>query len=533
MKKRQFISGGLGLGALTLAGSGLLLPLGVRNSGAVWRSNSVAKREMPIPKLLESTNDTPLELTMGMGDWEMLPGIKTTTSGFNGPYLGPTVRVRNGQDVPVIYRNTLSESVAVHGHGLHVPGEVDGGPQREIEPGGSWSLELPVRQQACTSWYHPHTHGKTGPQTYKGLAGFIIIDDENSDSLPLPKTYGVDDLPVVVQDRTLDSQGRLIYSVEDAEDGLMAETITVNGIANPVRAVPAGLVRLRLLNGSNARYYRFRFSDDRVFYKIATDGGFLEEPVPIREVVMLPGERNEIVVDFSDGNPAMLVSGPGLIGAANTERRDRDNRERRDRDSRERRDEDSRERRNGDGRRNDWEPGGMNDTFDILEFNVDPRLPAFRGPLPRSLNTISRPTVRSDWPVRRFELFMDDDDRRRRLLFGRREVGEMSMGINGRPMDMQVINERVRRNQWERWEVRSYDGSHPFHVHGCSFLVLSQEGIPVTDADAGWKDTVRVDDRAEFIVRFDHEATDKYPYMYHCHILEHEDQGMMGQFTVT
>jgi blue copper oxidase len=481
---------------------------------------------MPIPQLLESTNDSPLELTMGAGEWEILPGIRTPTTGFNGPYLGPTVRVRNGQDVSVVYRNTLMESVAVHGHGLHVPGELDGGPQREIEPDGSWSLELPIRQQACTSWYHPHTHGKTGSQTYQGLAGFIIIDDENSDSLPLPKTYGVDDLPVVVQDRTLDSRGRLVYSVDDIEDGFMAETITVNGITNPVRAVPAGPVRLRLLNGSNARYYRFRFSDDRMFYKIATDGGFLEEPVPIREVVMLPGERNEIVVDFSDGSPATLVSGLGPIGAVNTERRDRDDRERRDGDSRERRDGDNRRRRNN------WEPGGLNDTFEILEFTVDPRLPAFRGPLPRRLNTISRPTVRNDWPVRRFELFMDGD-RRRRSLFRQREDGKMSMGINGRPMDMRVINERVRRNQWERWVVRSYDGSHPFHVHGCSLLLLSQGGIPVSDENAGWKDTVRVDERAEFIVRFEHQATDEYPYMYHCHILEHEDRGMMGQFTVT
>ena len=233
MNKRQFIKGGLGLGALTLAGSGLMVPLAGRNSRAVGRSLNSIRREMPIPQLLESTNDSPLELTMEAGEWEILPGIRTPTTGFNGPYLGPTVRVRNGQDASVVYRNTLTESVAVHGHGLHVPGEVDGGPQQEIEPGGSWSLELPIRQQACTSWYHPHTHGKTGSQTYQGLAGFIIIDDENSDSLPLPKTYGVDDQPVVVQDRTLDSRGRLVYSVDDAEDGFMAETITVNGITNP------------------------------------------------------------------------------------------------------------------------------------------------------------------------------------------------------------------------------------------------------------------------------------------------------------
>ena len=172
---------------------------------------------MPIPELMESEGDAPLELTMGAGKWEILPGVRTPTIGFNGPYLGPTVRLGDGQNVPIIYRNNLSEAVAVHGHGLHVPGELDGGPQREIEPGGSWLLELPVRQQACTSWYHPHTHGRTGPQVYQGLAAFIIIDDENSTSLPLPDTYGVDDLPLLVQDRTLDGQGRLVYSADDAE----------------------------------------------------------------------------------------------------------------------------------------------------------------------------------------------------------------------------------------------------------------------------------------------------------------------------
>lgn len=459
--------------------------------------------------LLESNADAPIELTMRAGEWEIVSGLPTPTIGFNGPFLGPTLRVRDGQDVAVVYRNTLSESVAIHGHGLHVPGELDGGPQREIEAQGSWALELPIRQQASTLWYHPHTHGKTGPQTYHGLAGIIIIDDDNSAALPLPSTYGVDDLPVVVQDRALDSRGRLIYSVEDAEDGFMADMITVNGIANPTRAVPAGLVRLRLLNGSNARYYRFRFSDNRTFHKIATDGGFLNEPVPIREVVMLPGERNEIVVDFSDGNPAMLVSGPSPGGASDTGesgRRDR-------------------------GRRRDWEPGGLTDSFEILQLTVDPELPAVRTSLPRQLNAIRRPTVRSDWPVRRFEMFMDEDDRRRGA--PRAPGSTMAMGINGRAMDMHVINERVRRHQWERWEIRSRDGSHPFHVHGCSFLILSQDGRPVSDENAGWKDTVRVDDQAEFIVRFDHKAADDHPYMYHCHILEHEDRGMMGQFTVT
>ena len=504
MNRRTAIRCGLGLGAAVVAESGRVTPL----AGAMRR---LSRRILPIPTLIEARDGEPLELTMGAGEWEIEPGVKTPTLGFNGPYLGPTIRVRSGQTASLTYKNTLSESVAVHGHGLHVPGELDGGPQREIGPGENWSLELPIRQQACTAWFHPHTHGKAGPQTYHGLAGLFVIDDEHSGSLPIPQTYGVDDLPVVVQDRTLDGRGRLAYTIEDPEDGFMGDRITVNGITDPIRAVPPGLVRLRLLNGSNARYYRFRFSDDRTFYKIATDGGFLEEPVPLRDLVMLPGERNEIVVDFSNGDDVMLVSGPALSGPTTGRRRDRRGRERRD----------------------DWEPGGLTDAFEILAFTVDPSLPAFREPLPRQLNTITRPTVRSDWPVRRFEMFMEDNDRRRRGSRGQRSNTPMPMGINGRTMDMRVINERVRRNQWERWEIRSFDGSHPFHVHGCSFLLLSQDGRPVSDEDAGWKDTVRVDDQAEFIVRFEHRATDDYPYMYHCHILEHEDQGMMGQFTVT
>ncbi len=510
MNRRHFLIGGLGATALATTGYRLTTLSGSPATASSLRTFTGTKREMPIPPLLESANGHPIELTMGQGEFKLLPGVKTPTMGFNGPYLGPTVRVRDGQNVPVIYRNNCTEAVAVHGHGLHVPGEVDGGPQREIEPGGSWSLELPIRQQASTSWYHPHTHHKTGPQTYSGLAGMFIIEDENSNTLPLPKTYGVDDIPVIVQDRTFDELGRLVYSIEDAEDGMLGDTITTNGITNATRSVPAGLVRLRLLNGANARYFRLHFSDNREFHKIATDGGFLEEPVPIRELLMSPGERNEVVVDFSNGNSAMLVSGPGALEVNDDQRRDQDERD----------------------RRRIREPGGLGDSFEVLQLTVNPDLPAVRGSLPRQLNSISRPTPQRSWPVRRFDLFMRDN-RRRGVLGAFQDNTGMSMGINRQMMDMHVINERVRLGQWERWIVNSFDGSHPFHVHGCSFLVVAQNGRPVATEDAGWKDTVRVDDSAEFIVRFDHKATDEFPYMYHCHILEHEDRGMMGQFTVT
>ena len=225
---------------------------------------------------------------------------------------------------------------------------------------------------------------------------------------------------------------------------------------------------------------------------------------------MAPGERNEVVVDFSNGNPAMLVSGPRAQTVNDDRRRDEDERD----------------------RRRNRESGGLGDMFEILQFAVDPDLPAVRESLPRQLNSINRPTVQRNWPVRRFDLFMRGD-RRRGVSGAFQSRAEMEMGINRQMTDMQVINERVRLGQWECWAINSFDGSHPFHAHGCSFLVLSQDERPVSAEDAGWKDTVRVDDSAEFIVRFNHKATDEFPYMYHCHILEHEDGGMMGQFTVT
>ncbi len=158
----------------------------------------VPKRPLPIPKLIDVDADRSVELVMRAGQTEILPGVRTNTIGFNGPYLGPTLRMCEGQDVALSWVNRLREAVAVHGHGLHVPGELAGGPQRSIEPGATWSPVLPIRQQAGKSWYHPHTHGQSGAQTYQGLAGMLLIEDDNSRELPLPKTYGVDDLPLIV-----------------------------------------------------------------------------------------------------------------------------------------------------------------------------------------------------------------------------------------------------------------------------------------------------------------------------------------------
>ena len=485
-----------------LAGSAAML--GASYIPDIWSKTTPIR--LPIPPLVDGSRGRPIDLQIRSGTWHFQPGIETPTLGFSQDYLGPTIRTRQHSELDLRYRNTLTESVAVHGHGLHVPGEVDGGPQLAIEPGAAWQPGLSIVQPAATCWYHSHTHGKTGEQTYRGLAGLIIIDDEMADSLPLPRRYGVDDLPVVIQDRTFDEQGRLVYSLHDAdEDGWLGDTIVINGAVAPVANVPAGKVRLRLLNGANARFYIVTFADNRTFHKIASDGGLLEAPVPLTKMEMSPGERCEIVVDMADGKPAGLLTlfedefdddEEGILGSLSSLL----------------------------GRSEGALPPPS------LTLIVDNALAANTAPLPEQMAAIVRPQPREIVRSRDFVLTMGNGD-------GGNAGGHaaMDMTINGAAMDMNVINERVERGVWERWRIRSDQGAHPFHVHGCSFLIEQMEGATAPPDQQGWKDVVVVDDDdwSEIVMRFDHPATEQYPYMYHCHILEHEDRGMMGQFTVS
>ncbi len=479
--------------------------LGASYVRPVW--SRATPPNLPIPALIDGTQGEPIDLQIRSGEWWFKPGVKTPTLGINQDYLGPTIRTRQNSELNLHYRNTLTEGVAIHGHGLHVPGDVDGGPQLEIAPGDQWQPSLSIVQPAATCWYHSHTHGKTGHQVYRGLAGMIIIDDEMTDEVDLPRRYGIDDLPVIIQDRTFDAGGRLVYSLNDAgEDGWLGETVVINGAIAPVVNVPAGKVRLRILNGANARFYIVAFADNRSFHKIARDGGLLTAPVPLTTMEMSPGERCEIIVDLSDGNSAELLTlfedefdddGEGIVSRL-------------------------------------LDLSGLTEKplpQPSLTLKVDSTLSAHTAPLPEKLATITRPQESEITRTRDFMLAMEDGG-------GHGAHGghaAMDMTINCAAMDMNVINEQVKRGVWERWRIRSDQGAHPFHVHGCSFLIEQMEGAVAPPDQRGWKDVVVLDDDdwSEIVVRFDHPATEQYPYMYHCHILEHEDRGMMGQFTVS
>ncbi|WP_082392718.1 multicopper oxidase family protein [Nocardia arizonensis] len=420
------------------------------------------------------------DLGMYSGRTEFTPGTRTETWGFNGTYLGPTLRARRGEQVRVEVRNELPETSSVHWHGMHLPAAMDGGPHQPIAAGARWTPHWTVDQPAATLWYHPHPHGATESHVRRGLAGLFVLDDEDTDALALPHDYGVDDLPVVVQDVTfrgdrLDDSHRIFRTT-----GFLGEQILVNGTLAPFREVGDELVRLRLLNASTARLYDFGFADDRGFDLIGTDSGLLHRPVRVTRVPLSPGERAEIVVRVRPGERAVLRSTAPRAGL------------------------------------DFWNArfSGGDDSFDILEL----RAAATLRPAPALPDVLARPsTPEGTNPARQRDFDLATD------------------GINGQPMDMGRIDFTVTRGTEEIWTVRNVDGApHNFHVHDVRFRVLSVNGAAPPPTLSGPKDTVYVapGTAVRLALRFDGPADPAAPYMYHCHLLWHEDRAMMGQFVV-
>src|SRR5258708_12407236 len=182
---------------------------------------------------------------------------------------------------------------------------------------------LRIEQPASTAWFHPHLHHDTARQIYMGLTGLIIVDDGSDTSLGLPRMYGIDDLPIIIQDRSFDTDGSLMYDrdpdPQTIQYGSRGSTIIVNGVVRPVAQVPSSLVRLRILNAANAQNFDLRFSDRREFHVIASDAGYLSAPVALKQLRISPAERFEILVDFGNRKPVMLETGPdtlmGIFGA--------------------------------------------------------------------------------------------------------------------------------------------------------------------------------------------------------------------------
>jgi FtsP/CotA-like multicopper oxidase with cupredoxin domain len=297
----------LGTGAaLSLGAGGLLVPAGPARSGeearkALEAGNALQLLPVDEGEMRDGVRLFSLDVQRGLTAF--YPGQFADTLGINRSYLGPTLRMRRGDAVRINVSNSLGEPTTLHWHGLHVPQEADGGPHSVIEDGAQWQASFSVRQAAGTFWYHSHMLHQTGEQVYQGLAGMLLVDDEESGVLDLPSEHGVDDIPLVVQDRLFDRDGNLRYmdNFESMMIGMFGDTMVVNGTVDPVFEARRQRLRFRILNASNARQLRLAFSDGRAFRVIAGDGGLLTAPVELTEMLLMPAERVEIVVDVSDG----------------------------------------------------------------------------------------------------------------------------------------------------------------------------------------------------------------------------------------
>ncbi len=434
------------------------------------------------------------DLTMQNGVTEFFEGYQTPTSGINGSYLGPTLKVRNGAAVRFNVTNNLGEPSTLHWHGLHLPARMDGGPHQVVRPGKTWASEFTVKQKAASLWYHPHLEGKTGEHVWRGMAGMVIVEDTESDALPLPNNYGINDVPLVLQDRTFTPDKRMDYelSMRSRMMGMVGNIPVVNGTYAPFFEATTTKVRLRILNGSNASTYNLALDSGANFVQVATDGGFLEAPVEVNLLQLAPAERAEIIVDLVAGENVTLLN--VAIGTSSS---------------------------GGMG------GGGSNNApaFPFLEIRPATSLTQSAA-LPARLTEMEWLNPEDAVKTRVFNLEMQ---------MGMGSGGGNPVSINGKVMDMARIDEVVNLGDTEIWELRNVSMMpHPFHMHDVQFQILDRNGRAPAATEHGRKDVVMVNtgETVRIIMRFEDYADANAPFMYHCHILEHEDAGMMGQFVV-
>jgi bilirubin oxidase len=460
-----------------------------------------AQNQLLIPPVIDNTN---INLTLQNSTYQFFAGHDTATMGVNGDILGPTLIMHKGTDVSINVTNNLGQPTTLHWHGMHISAQNDGGPHTVIAPNTTWNPQFTVMNNASTMWYHPHLDEFTDEHVSKGIAGMIIIKDDIESALDLPRTYGVDDFPLVVQTKDFDSNYQIIHHSNNDD------TVMVNATVDPMVDMPAQVVRLRLLNGTSQRVMRFGFNNNRNFYQIATDGGLREAPLLINRLQLSSGERSEILLDLSglEGQTIYLMSyasefGNGIYGGSSPGM-------------------------NPNMPLDNYNPNSLNGSnYNILQINVIAPTANPVTSIPTSLTTIT-PYLEAE------------ADQTRTFSLSSQQGGFQQLNgdfvINGVSMDMNTINVTIPLNNTEVWTISNNSPiSHPFHIHDIQFWILDINGSPPPATAQGWKDTFLIPSgggSVRVITKFEDFSDSTVPYMYHCHMLNHEDGGMMGQFVV-
>ncbi|ORF07112.1 multicopper oxidase [Snodgrassella alvi] len=495
---------------------------------SAYALNTLDLPVLAIPPLLDTGKDNRIQLTIQQGT-SRFGKYQTQTWGYNGALLGPAIRIYRGKPVQIKLQNQLTEATTVHWHGLEVPGEADGGPQACIPAGQARVIEFTSGQPAATCWFHPHQHGQTGRQVAMGLAGLLLLEDTVSTGLPIPKNWGLDDIPLIVQDKKFNTTGQIDYQLDvmSAAIGWFGDTLLCNGQIYPQHNAPRGWLRLRLLNGCNARTLNFACSDDRPLYVIASDGGFLPQPVTVSGLSVLPGERFEIMVDTSNGKAFDLLTLPVKQMGMNLPPFDQPC---------------PIVRVSVLSSRNDASlPDQLTSSLPVLpalsqlvhrhfQLSMDPELDSM------GMQALQQLAGKSAMPMEHMSMHQSHMEMMHNMHTDKNALDLMHANrINGLTFDMNKPAFAASKGKYECWEISGLGDMmlHPFHIHGTQFRILNENGQPPAAHRSGWKDTVRVEGGvSKVLVKFNHSAPASFPYMAHCHILEHEDTGMMLGFTV-
>ena len=427
-------------------------------------------------------------------------GTQTITASFNKNIWGPTLIFNKWDVVHMNVTNKLADTLTVHWHGMHLPAIMDGGPHQTIPPNTTWNPTWQVMNNAATYWYHPHLDMMSQKQITEGLGGFIIVRDSIESALTLPRTYGVDDIPLAITDRDFNTSHQFV-------EVPYGDSIMVNGTLRAQFNIPAQVVRFRILDAAIETSYNLGFSDNRSFYVITTDGGLVNAPILISgttpRFLISAGERVEILVNCTGQNgtsvflKAYNASLPGNIPGG------------------------------------DVFGGGPfasylgHTNYNILKLNIGTPTSGAITTIPSTLTTNTFPLAASASLTR--ALTISDSAGVSGIL------GPNAFIINHKLFDINHIEYTVPLDNTEIWQITSTSGfSHPFHIHDVEFYILSRNGATPPTYEQGWKDVVLVKagETVKFIAKFSDYADALHPFMYHCHIALHEDEGMMGQFVV-
>lgn len=456
----------------------------LENQNTLDFSNSKFTNKLYIPKILTPITESwwieKYSIKVQSWETEFFNWIKTRTLGYNWSFLGPTIRVKEWQKISFDIKNNLDQPTTVHWHWVHTPSEYDWGVFNPIKPWETFKPNFEIKQVAWTFWYHPHSMWNTATQAYSWLAWLFIIDDDKSEKLEIPKNYWVDDIPLVIQDKNFDNNWQLVYSnnMHSVINWMYGNTIMVNWSLTPYQEVTKWVIRFRLLNWSNARTYNFKLSNNQEFYEIATDWWFVEKPVKLNSIRLSPWERAEILIDFSN-----YKIGDNVVLQSN-----------------------------------------FDENLNIIEFRVTKEANK-KYIIPKSLVSI-------DW--------LDPNSSIKERTFNLQTMERWMMWnlltINWKNMYINRVDEKIKLWSTEIWTIKNIPGFwmnvwHSFHIHDMQFQILSRNWNPPDDSEKWWKDTVflNVWDNVKIIIKF----TDyTWKYMYHCHILEHEDNWMMWVFEI-